>query len=107
MHHIVVGEAAAEVRDDRLDALGEVSGVGVRRGEALHRGLRLCRGRGAIDADGTAACDHELAADQYLVATGNGGGINGAPGYIAANAIADDLGLKRPWTRVPLPEWRQ
>jgi hypothetical protein len=39
--------------------------------------------------------------------TGNGGGINGAPGYIAANAIADDLGLKRPWARVPDPEWRQ
>jgi phytoene dehydrogenase-like protein len=38
--------------------------------------------------------------------TGNGGGINGAPGYIAANAIADDLKLERPWTRVPAPEWR-
>jgi phytoene dehydrogenase-like protein len=38
--------------------------------------------------------------------TGNGGGINGAPGYIAANAIADDLRLERPWTRVPMPEWR-
>jgi phytoene dehydrogenase-like protein len=38
--------------------------------------------------------------------TGNGGGINGAPGYIAANAIADDLQLDRPWTRVPPPEWR-
>jgi phytoene dehydrogenase-like protein len=38
--------------------------------------------------------------------TGNGGGINGAPGYIAANAIADDLQLERPWTRVPAPEWR-
>ena len=38
--------------------------------------------------------------------TGNGGGINGAPGYIAANAIADDLGVERPWTRVPMPEWR-
>lgn len=38
--------------------------------------------------------------------TGNGGGINGAPGYIAANAIADDLKLKRPWTRIPAPEWR-
>ena len=35
--------------------------------------------------------------------TGNGGGINGAPGYIAANAIADDLKLERPWTRVPAP----
>ena len=30
--------------------------------------------------------------------TGNGGGINGAPGYIAANAIADDFKLERPWT---------
>ena len=38
--------------------------------------------------------------------SGNGGGINGAPGYIAANAIADDLRLKRPWTPVPLPEWK-
>jgi len=39
--------------------------------------------------------------------TGNGGGINGQPGYIAANTIADDLKLDRPWTRVPPPEWRQ
>jgi phytoene dehydrogenase-like protein len=38
--------------------------------------------------------------------TGNGGGINGAPGYIAANAIADDLKIERPWTRIPAPEWR-
>jgi phytoene dehydrogenase-like protein len=38
--------------------------------------------------------------------TGNGGGINGAPGYIAANAIMDDLRLDRPWTRVPPPEWK-
>jgi phytoene dehydrogenase-like protein len=38
--------------------------------------------------------------------TGNGGGINGAPGYIAANAIADDCKLTRPWTRIPAPEWR-
>lgn len=38
--------------------------------------------------------------------TGNGGGINGAPGYIAANAIVDDFKLERPWTRVPQPEWR-
>jgi phytoene dehydrogenase-like protein len=38
--------------------------------------------------------------------TGNGGGINGAPGYIAANAIADDCKLERPWTRIPAPEWR-
>ncbi|MFN3655845.1 MAG: phytoene desaturase family protein [Pseudolabrys sp.] len=39
--------------------------------------------------------------------SGNGGGVNGAPGYIAANAIADDLRLARPWTPVSAPEWRQ
>ena len=55
VHHVVVGQAAAEVRDDGLDLLGEVPDVGVERGEALHRGLRLCRERGAVDADGTAA----------------------------------------------------
>ena len=38
--------------------------------------------------------------------TGNGGGTNGAPGYIAANAIADDLNLDRPWTPVSPPEWQ-
>jgi phytoene dehydrogenase-like protein len=38
--------------------------------------------------------------------TGNGGGVNGATGYIAANAVADDLKLERPWTPVPPPEWR-
>jgi phytoene dehydrogenase-like protein len=38
--------------------------------------------------------------------SGNGGGVNGAAGYIAANAVADDLGLKRPWTPVPPPEWK-
>ena len=38
--------------------------------------------------------------------TGNGGGINGAPGYIAANAIVEDFSLERPWPRVPQPEWR-
>ena len=38
--------------------------------------------------------------------SGNGGGVNGAPGYIAANAIADDLRLKRTWTPVPPPEWK-
>lgn len=37
---------------------------------------------------------------------GNGGGANGAPGYIAANAIADDLQLAKAWTPVPPPEWR-
>ena len=38
--------------------------------------------------------------------SGNGGGVNGAPGYIAANAIVDDLRLKRRWTPVPAPEWK-
>jgi phytoene dehydrogenase-like protein len=38
--------------------------------------------------------------------SGNGGGVNGAPGYIAANAIVDDLKLQRTWTPVPPPEWR-
>jgi phytoene dehydrogenase-like protein len=38
--------------------------------------------------------------------SGNGGGVNGAPGYIAANAIADDMRLKRPWTPVAAPEWK-
>ena len=60
VHHVVVGETAAEVRDNGLDALGEAPGIGVERGEALHRGLRLCRERGAVDADGTAARDHEI-----------------------------------------------
>jgi phytoene dehydrogenase-like protein len=38
--------------------------------------------------------------------SGNGGGANGAAGYIAANAIVDDLKLKRTWTPVPKPEWK-
>ena len=38
--------------------------------------------------------------------SGNGGGINGAPGYIAANAIVADLKIKRPWKPVPAPEWK-
>ncbi|MGB8141089.1 MAG: hypothetical protein WCF52_11450 [Pseudolabrys sp.] len=38
--------------------------------------------------------------------SGNGGGINGAPGYIAANAIVADLKLERPWKPVPAPEWK-
>jgi phytoene dehydrogenase-like protein len=38
--------------------------------------------------------------------SGNGGGINGAPGYIAANAIVDDLKLARSWKPVPAPEWK-
>jgi phytoene dehydrogenase-like protein len=37
--------------------------------------------------------------------TGNGGGINGAPGYIAAQAIVDDFVLSAPWERVPEPAW--
>jgi len=36
--------------------------------------------------------------------TGNGGSINGAPGYIAANAIMDDLQISRPWPRVAATE---
>lgn len=44
----------------------------------------------------------------YLCGSSNhGGGVNGAPGYNAANAIADDLGLERPWTPVPAPAWRE
>ena len=39
--------------------------------------------------------------------SGNGGGVNGAPGYIAANAICDDFKLKRTWKPVPPPEWKQ
>lgn len=38
--------------------------------------------------------------------TGSGGGLNGAPGYICANAVVDDLGLQPNWERVPKPEWR-
>ena len=38
--------------------------------------------------------------------SGNGGGVNGAPGYIAANAICDDLKLTRAWTPLPPPEWK-
>jgi len=38
--------------------------------------------------------------------SGNGGGVNGAPGYIAANAICDDLKLTRSWTPLPPPEWK-
>jgi phytoene dehydrogenase-like protein len=37
--------------------------------------------------------------------SGNGGGANGAAGYIAANAIVDDLKLTRTWKQVPKPEW--
>ena len=72
------------------------------------RGGRLvhptCLGKGSSGAAGTRTPIEGL----YLCgsSTGNGGGINGAPGYIAANAIADDLQLERPWVRVPAPEWR-
>ncbi|MBV9556691.1 MAG: NAD(P)/FAD-dependent oxidoreductase [Pseudolabrys sp.] len=38
--------------------------------------------------------------------SGNGGGANGAAGYIAANAIADDLKLKKTWSPVAAPEWK-
>ena len=38
--------------------------------------------------------------------SGNGGGVNGAPGYIAANAITSDYNFERPWVPVALPEWR-
>ncbi len=38
--------------------------------------------------------------------TGNGGGTNGAPGYIAANTISEDLQLDRPWKPIQIPEWK-
>ncbi len=38
-------------------------------------------------------------------ASNHGGGVNGAPGYNAANAVAEDLGLARPWTPVSPPAW--
>jgi phytoene dehydrogenase-like protein len=57
---------------------------------------------------------HPLVADYrtpveglYLAgSSSHGGGINGAPGYNAANVIVDDLRLPRPWTRIPPPQWR-
>lgn len=43
----------------------------------------------------------------YLAgSSSHGGGINGAPGYNAANVIAEDLQLKRFWTPAAAPEWR-
>ena len=43
----------------------------------------------------------------YLAgSTSHGGGANGAPGYNAANIIAQDLQLQRTWTPVSTPEWR-
>ncbi len=43
----------------------------------------------------------------FLCGSSNhGGGVNGAPGYNAANTIAQDLGLKRWWTPMPPPDWR-
>jgi phytoene dehydrogenase-like protein len=42
----------------------------------------------------------------FLCGSSNhGGGINGGPGYNAANVIAEDLGLKRWWTPVAPPHW--
>jgi phytoene dehydrogenase-like protein len=42
----------------------------------------------------------------YLCGSSNhGGGVNGAPGYNAANVIASDLKLDRFWTPIPPPEW--
>ena len=38
--------------------------------------------------------------------SGNGGGVNGAPGYIAAYAITNDFNFQRPWNPVSLPEWK-
>ncbi len=44
----------------------------------------------------------------YLAGSSNhGGGVNGAPGYNAANIIADDLQLCRFWTPVAAPDWRR
>jgi phytoene dehydrogenase-like protein len=43
----------------------------------------------------------------YLAGSSNhGGGANGAPGYNAANVVAEDLRLARTWAPVPPPEWR-
>jgi len=42
----------------------------------------------------------------YLAgSSSHGGGANGAPGYNAANVIADDLDLVRPWTPMAPPRW--
>ena len=42
----------------------------------------------------------------YLCGSSNhGGGVNGAPGYNAANAIVDDFRLSRPWTPIDPPSW--
>ena len=35
----------------------------------------------------------------------HGGGVNDAAGYNAANAIAEDLKLSRPWTLIAAPSW--
>ncbi len=44
----------------------------------------------------------------YLAgSSSHGGGANGAPGYNAANIIADDLRLKRSWIPVEAPDWRK
>lgn len=36
----------------------------------------------------------------------HGGGLNGGPGYIAANVIAEDLGVRPFWEKIPSPEWK-
>jgi hypothetical protein len=41
-----------------------------------------------------------------VVASQTAAYLKNQPGYIAANAIADDLQLEHPWARVPAPEWR-
>lgn len=37
--------------------------------------------------------------------TGPGGGLSGAPGYGAANVIAEDLKIRPWWKKVPAPQW--
>jgi phytoene dehydrogenase-like protein len=42
----------------------------------------------------------------YVCGSSNhGGGVNGGPGYNAANVIAEDLGIKRWWAPVAAPHW--
>ncbi|MDP6618977.1 MAG: NAD(P)/FAD-dependent oxidoreductase [Nitrospinota bacterium] len=43
----------------------------------------------------------------YLCGSSNhGGGVNGGPGYNAANVVAEDLGIQRWWTPMAPPDWR-
>lgn len=35
----------------------------------------------------------------------SGGSVTGSPGYNCANALAEDLGVKRWWTPLPSPSW--